>query len=50
MFRSIARLFPPYAPRSVRVTVDWRKGRIRNIKVEYGKHHVVHRWLGSLRW
>ncbi len=50
MFRSLARLFPPYAPRSVRVTLDWRKGRIRKVKVEYGNHHLLHRTLSSLKW
>jgi len=50
MARLIRRLGPPYAVRSVRVTVDWRKRRIRKIYVEYGKHHLLRRWLEALKW
>jgi len=45
----LSKSLPPRAVKSVRITVDWRKERIRRIKVEYGKVHLLRRLLQALR-
>ena len=50
MTRTLARLLPPYAVRSVRITVDWRKGRIRRLRVEYRKQPLLRRVINMVRW
>jgi hypothetical protein len=50
MPRRLRDLLPPYAMRSVRVSVYWRKGRIRGVRVEYGKLPLVRRLFKTLGW
>ena len=50
MIRFVARLLPPYAIQSVRVTVAWRKRRIRRIRVEYVKPRLIRRLIESVKW
>lgn len=38
------------ALRSVRVSVAWQGGRIRSVRLEYGRPHLVRRILSALRW
>ena len=49
MIRSVARLLPPYALESIRITVAWRKGRIRRIRVEYARPRLIRRLIESLK-
>ena len=50
MARFLTTSLPVRTVKSVRITVDWRKGRIRRIKVEYGKMHLTRRLLQALKW
>jgi hypothetical protein len=50
MTRFLSKFVLPRTVKSARITVDWRKGRIRRIKVEYGKVHLVRRVLQALKW
>ena len=50
MVRSLMRrLTPLYGSQSLRVTVAWRKGRIRRLKVEYARPHLLRRLIEALR-
>ena len=42
-------LVPLYGVQSLRVTVDWRKGGIRRVKLEYARPHLLRRSLDALR-
>jgi hypothetical protein len=44
----IRRLLPPYAVQSARVTIYWRKGRIRRVRVEYGKLSLLRRLIQAV--
>ncbi len=50
MLRRLRDLLPPYAMRSVRVSVYWRKGRVRGVRVEYGKLPPLRRLFRALGW
>jgi hypothetical protein len=50
MTRSLKGPLRRHAVKSARITVDWRKGRIRRIKLEYGKVHLARRVLQALKW
>jgi hypothetical protein len=45
----ITRLFPLYGTQSVRVTVAWRKRRIRRVKFEYARPHMFRRLTEALK-
>ena len=43
---------PPgaHAVHSARVTVVWQRGRIRRIKLEYVRPHLIRRLINAVRW
>jgi hypothetical protein len=43
------RLVPLYGSQSLRVTVAWRKGRIRRIKFEYARPHLLRRLIEAVK-
>ena len=49
MPRFITRLAPFHGTQSVRVTVTWRKARIRRVSFEYATPHLLRRLLAGLR-
>ena len=48
MPRFLSRLAPLYGTQSVRITVGWGKGRVRRIRVEYARPHVLRRLIEAL--
>ena len=50
MPRFTTRLAPFHGTQSVRVTVTWRKARIRRIRFDFTKPHLLRRMLEALRW
>lgn len=48
MPRFLSRLAPLYGTQSVRITVGWGKGRVRRIKVEYARPHLLRRLIEAL--
>jgi hypothetical protein len=50
MPRFITQLAPFHGTRSLRVTVTWRKARIRRISFDYAKPHLVRRLLEGAKW
>ena len=50
MARFLRRLPGPHAVQSVRVTVAWQRGRIRRIKLEYVRPHLIQRLINAVRW
>lgn len=50
MLHRLRDLLPPYAVRSVRVSLYWRKGRVRGVDVKYGKLPLLRRLFKSLGW
>jgi hypothetical protein len=47
--------FPKHLPglhamRHVRVTVAWQRGRVRRIRLEYERPHLVRRLINAVRW
>jgi hypothetical protein len=49
MPRFITRLAPFHGTQSLRVTVTWRKTRIRRVSFEYATPHLLRRLLEGLR-
>jgi hypothetical protein len=49
MPRFLTRLAPLYDTKSVRVTVTWRKRRVRGVKFEYATPHLLRRLINSLK-
>ena len=50
MLRRLRDLVPPYTMRSVQVSVYWRRGRVRGVRVEYGKLPLLRRLWRALGW
>jgi hypothetical protein len=50
MLRRLRDLLPPHPVNAARITVEWRKGRIRAVRVEVGKLHLLRRILRALRF
>jgi hypothetical protein len=50
MARLLRRLPGPHAVRSARVTVSWERGRVRRIRVEYVRPHLIRRLINAVRW
>jgi hypothetical protein len=48
MPRLVNALLPFHQVQSVRVTVDWRRGRIQRVRLEYARPHLVRRILNAL--
>jgi hypothetical protein len=48
--RFLRRLPGPHAVRSARVAVTWQRGRIRRIRIEYVRPHLIRRLINFLRW
>jgi hypothetical protein len=49
MPRFLTRLVPLHGTRSMRVTVTWRKRRVRRFKFEYVRPHLLRRLINTLR-
>ncbi len=49
MPRFLSRLAPLYGTQSVRITVGWGKGRVRRIKIDYARPHLLRRLIEALK-
>ncbi len=49
MPRFLSRLAPLHGTQSLRVTVTWRKQRVRGFKFEYARPHLLRRLINTLR-
>ena len=49
MPRFVKALIPLYGTQSVRLIVDWRRGRIRRVRLEYARPHLLRRLLEAAR-
>jgi hypothetical protein len=49
MPRFLKALLPLYGTHSVRLVVDWRSGRIRRVRLEYARPHLLRRFLDAAR-
>jgi hypothetical protein len=49
MPRFVKALVPLHGTQSMRVTVDWRKGRIQRVRLEYGRPHLPRRLIDAMR-
>jgi hypothetical protein len=45
MLRFLTRFAPLHGTQSVRITVAWRKQRVRRVKLEYARPHLVRRLI-----
>jgi len=45
----MTRLAPFHGTQSLQVTVTWRKARIRRVRFEYAKPHLIRRLLEAAR-
>jgi len=50
MTRFLARLAPLHSTQSLRVTITWQKARIRRVRFDYTKPHLLRRLLAAIRW
>jgi hypothetical protein len=50
MPRFMTRFAPFHGTTSLRVTVTWRKSRIRRVRFDYAKPHLLRRLLEAVRW
>lgn len=50
MPRFIRRLAPFHGAQTVRVTVTWRKARIRRVRFDYAEPHLLRRLLDAVKW
>lgn len=50
MPRFMTRLAPFHGTQTLRVTVTWRKARIRRVRFDYAKPHLLRRLLEAVRW
>jgi hypothetical protein len=49
MPRFLTRLVPVHGTQSLRVTVTWRKRRVRAVKFEYARPHLLRRLINAMR-
>lgn len=49
MPRLLTRLVPLHRSQSVRVTVTWSKRRIRVVKFEYARPHLLRRLISAMK-
>ena len=49
MPRFVKALAPLHGTQSVRLVVDWRGARIRRVRLEYVRPHLLRRLLGAAR-
>jgi hypothetical protein len=49
MPRFVTRLVPLYGTQSLRVTVAWRNGRVRRIRLEYARPHLLRRLIEAVK-
>ncbi len=49
LLRLATLVLPLFGTRTVRVSVTWRRGRIRRFKVEYVRPNLIRRWIESFR-
>jgi len=50
MPRFLTQLAPFHGTQSLHVTVTWRKARIRRVRFDYAKPHLIRRLLDAVRW
>ena len=49
MPRFLTRLVPLHGTQSLRVTVTWSKRRVRAVKFEYARPHVLRRLIDAMK-
>ena len=49
MPRFLTRLLPLHGTQSLRVTVTWRKGRVRGVKFEYARPGLLRRLINAMK-
>jgi hypothetical protein len=49
MPRLLTRLVPLQGTQSLRVTVTWRKRRVRAVRFEYSRPHLLRRLINALK-
>ena len=49
MPRFITRLAPLHGTQSLRITITWRRARIRTVRFEYAKPHLLRRLLEAIK-
>jgi hypothetical protein len=50
MIRFVKRRARRRSIRTTRVTVAWQRGRVRRIKLEYVRPHLIRRVYNAVRW
>jgi hypothetical protein len=49
MPRFVTRLVPLRGTQSLRVTVTWRRRRVRSVKFEYARPHLLRRLINAMK-